>query len=461
MNGAIVRFLSVELFFFKNVEHGKVAFPGLLSRDYFANQAEIVGIYGQNGSGKTALIDALLFLQRLLQGNSLREDAADYIFKQASEATLQFSFSVEQGETRLLADYRFTILQKPDGKFALSRERLSYTDCSKQSRQNKVCFLDFSRDREDVLFLPKSKWNEAVRSGKDHSVRLRVAKILSEKERTSFVFCQEGLSVLRESFRDDSCRLVLDALHGFACHHFFVIKNDPLSTNRIRFLLPMISPEEEQTHGDMLIDLSAPAVLKKQDCSVLSQMLAGMNRVLCAVVPGLTVELVNYGPQLLPSGEEGIKLELVSSRGETKIPLKYESEGIKKILSVLNILIAMYNKRSVCLVVDELDAGVYEYLLGELLSILEQSGKGQLFFTSHNLRPLEMLDPMALVFTTTNPQNRYIRLSPNRTSRNLRDSYLRGIHLGGQKECIYEPTNRFEISRAFRIAGRDLEHEED
>ena len=62
----------------------------------------------------------------------------------------------------------------------------------------------------------------------------------------------------------------------------------------------------------------------------------------------------------------------------------------------------MFNNPSVCMVVDEFDSGIFEYLLGEILQIIRESGKGQLIFTSHNLRPLEMLDTNALIFTTTN-----------------------------------------------------------
>ena len=46
-------------------------------------------------------------------------------------------------------------------------------------------------------------------------------------------------------------------------------------------------------------------------------------------------------------------------------------------------------------------------LLGELLRIMQNSGKGQLIFTSHNLYPLETLESNSIVFTTTNPSARY------------------------------------------------------
>ncbi|MBB6714124.1 hypothetical protein [Clostridium gasigenes] len=42
---------------------------------------------------------------------------------------------------------------------------------------------------------------------------------------------------------------------------------------------------------------------------------------------------------------------------------------------------------------------------------------------------------------------------------NLRDVYLHGISLGGQKENIYEETNNYEISYAFKRAGRVLNDE--
>lgn len=50
------------------------------------------------------------------------------------------------------------------------------------------------------------------------------------------------------------------------------------------------------------------------------------------------------------------------------------------------------------LVIDELDSGVFEYLLGELLSVFSDGGKGQLIFTSHNLRALEMLNKQSIYF---------------------------------------------------------------
>lgn len=122
-------------------------------------------------------------------------------------------------------------------------------------------------------------------------------------------------------------------------------------------------------------------------------------------------------------------------------------------ISILQLLIVIYNQESITVAIDELDSGIFEYLLGEILRIISEKGKGQLIFTSHNLRPLETLDRGFIAFTTTNPVKRYIRMTNIKDNHNLRDFYFRDIVLGEQSEEIYEPTNNAEIALAFREAG--------
>jgi AAA15 family ATPase/GTPase len=143
----------------------------------------------------------------------------------------------------------------------------------------------------------------------------------------------------------------------------------------------------------------------------------------------------------------------MSKKNHKEIPLRYESEGIKKIISILQLLIVVYNNSSITVAIDELDAGIFEYLLGELLRIISEKGKGQLIFTSHNLRPLETLDKGFIAFTTTNPENRYLRMTNVKENNNLRDFYYRDIVLGEQDEVVYDLTNNYDIALAFREAG--------
>ena len=109
--------------------------------------------------------------------------------------------------------------------------------------------------------------------------------------------------------------------------------------------------------------------------------------------------------------------------------------------------------RSVCVAVDEFDSGIFEYLLGEILEILAENIKGQLIFTSHNLRILEKISKDSIIFTTTNPKNRYVKFKYAKPNNNLRDMYLREMIVKEQNEELYKETNQYDIKRAFYRAG--------
>jgi hypothetical protein len=179
-----------------------------------------------------------------------------------------------------------------------------------------------------------------------------------------------------------------------------------------------------------------------------------INIALKAIIPNLQIEIQKISDEVNDEGRRIIQIDVYSLRNGKRFLTKYESEGIKRIVSLLNYLIAFYNSPEICLVVDELDAGIFEYLLGEILGVLNQEAKGQLIFTSHNLRILEKLDNTNIVCSTINPNNRYIRLKGIEKNNNKRDFYIRSIVVGGQNEELYDDTDLQSIGYAFRKANK-------
>ena len=86
MEDRIVRLASLEISNIKNVKNGKIVMPGALCKNPIQNAAEVLGIYGQNGSGKTAVIDSLYYLQKIMIGDSLAEELEEYIDADSSMA---------------------------------------------------------------------------------------------------------------------------------------------------------------------------------------------------------------------------------------------------------------------------------------------------------------------------------------------------------------------------------------
>lgn len=187
-----------------------------------------------------------------------------------------------------------------------------------------------------------------------------------------------------------------------------------------------------------MIKLNEPTVVPKEALTVIKKVIENMNIVLKQIIPGLTIKVNEVGIDILYNNSIGTEIYLSSQKNDKDIPLKYESEGIKKIISILQLLIVLYNNSTITVAIDKLDSGVFEYLLGEILKIISEKGKGQLIFTSHNLRPLETIDKGFIAFTTTNPNKRYIRFSNVKINNNLRDFYYRDIFLGEQNESVYE-----------------------
>ena len=461
---SIVRLASLEISNIKNVNYGKIVMPGVASKNPIRDSAEILGIYGQNGSGKTAVIDTLYYLQRIMVGDSLADEFVEYIDAKSSQAEIVAEFNVFSGDTRYEVGYK-VVLDKTEKGVGIQRETLSYAKNEAGVRSNKTVFIDFQRGKENPVFLPKKRYDEVVENNKDNNTDLIVAYKMAEKSRCSYVFGENSREVFFQKYtnRFKECAALIEALFVFALKDLFVICNTHSGVISANFLLPVAFKIEQDRFGlkgDFAIPMTKPVVLETERKKLLDVLVEQINTVLYTIIPKMSIDVKNYGKQLTDSGEEGYKVELVSIRDDTPpIPIRMESEGIIKIISILNALMQAFAYPSICLAIDEMDAGIFEYLLGELLDVYNKSAKGQLIFTSHNLRALEMLDKESIMFSTANPRKRYIHMKNIKPSNNLRDVYLRGITLGGQDEVIYEATDSLKIARAFRKAGRSIKHD--
>ena len=105
MMETVVRLESITIENFKNIVRGHLSFAN--NRKSF--RTSILGLYGQNGSGKTALIDAIELLQYALKGLPVPEKYADFINVEADAAALHYEFSITGGSGKYEAYYDFKL----------------------------------------------------------------------------------------------------------------------------------------------------------------------------------------------------------------------------------------------------------------------------------------------------------------------------------------------------------------
>lgn len=438
--------------------------PNTVNKILSADKAEILGIYGQNGSGKTAIVDALYFLQKVMVGADLDQSLEDYMTIDSDAAEIFADFNIFMDGIVFEIGYTLS-LRREEKEIVINRETLRAAKNENGIRTNKTTFMDYQRNQTDAIFKPQKRLDEILEANKEIKTDLIVARKMAEKSNCSYIFGESSREIFCREYKNgfQQFSVIISSLFEFALKDLFVIRNTHSGVISANFVLPMafrIENDNIGAKGDFAVLLTEPILVDEERKNLLETIVEQINIVLYTIIPGLQVTIKNYGKQSLDNGEEGWKLELMSKReGMKEIPIRMESEGIIKIISILNALIQAFGNPSICLVIDELDSGIFEYMLGELLDIFKKSAKGQLIFTSHNLRALEMIDKESIMFSTTNPDNRYIHMKNVRESNNLRNMYIRSITLGGQSEQIYEETDSLKIARAFRKAGRGVRSE--
>lgn len=380
------RLNRIEIYNFKNIKRAELDFKN-----------SMLGLYGQNGSGKTALIDVLDLVKMIICGQSVSSDYLNMIHVDAEYSRIVVQFTMDEKERHSEIEYSFKL-----NRTSIYDEILSYGYVDGEARVVKSKLIDTSNS---PTFSPVSKYKSLIGPSKENELNVMVIKKLAYKEFRSFIFSSEFLGIVRN--RSNECKdedflrhvYILESLVDFANYELFVVK------------------------AKCCIDDSM--FLSKSALDVYKRKIESMNRVLPYLVPNLTMGVKVLGKELMRNSSVGYRVELISNN----IPFKYESDGVKRIVLILQPLIEVYNSESVVVAIDDLDCGIHEYLFGEIVNLMSEQAKGQLIFTAHNLRPLEIINKKFLAFTTTDSDNRYVRYKNIAAHNNLRDVYIRDVAL--------------------------------
>lgn len=461
-----IRIKKVVLKDFKSIERGEIVFN--CGRQFVPcnTEADILGIYGQNGSGKTSFIEALAILKDLMSGQPVANSYAECVAVDKDHAELEFVFDLQYPDEIIReASYSFCMSsvnlteEELRERYKNFPEEFDLPDDEKRAIifNEKFSLLWEGASKRQVIidtsskkapFTPDTKRKEIAGGGSKTLVALEVNKQLAKNSAKSFIFMKETLDLFEEKDNKSVFFRVLAELRYFARFYLYVIDTKSSGLIRLNLALPIYTRQ-----GVITLDSRRSMTYPLETFEELSDDLSAISSVLSQLVPGLSIGLRKMSETVAKDGSPAIVTMLMAYRDGKELPLREESDGVRKIISVLSLIIAAFNEESVTVAIDEFDAGIFEYLLGEILQAMEESGKGQFIFTSHNLRPLEVIDKKFLYFTTANPANRYIRLKKIAATNNLRDTYFREIVLNEQDEIIYKRTKRFKIVAALVQAG--------
>ena len=430
MDVAGCRLSRLKIYGYKNVRYGDVSFDGTRKRG-----SSIQGIYGQNGSGKTAVIEAIDILSILLQGKNISHEFLDSINVDSSETCFSYTLRFSGDSAFHEAVYEVHIRE------ALDEAGNRYPEVYRE-----VLILDdtASIDTDSILsFSAITGMDESERSSFFHSVDCW------RRSSRSLLFSK----LFRDVLDNDSIYLNqgIEQLRYYGMFNLLVVCNRSRDVITLRYRT-LIDGEYSFLKDDLPLKGRFPFPeihLGDVRCSI-----DRSNKVLNRMIPGLKLDIRNYGKN--EDGDGWVEVELMSLKNGKAIPLAAESDGIRRLVVIVDLLVSVFMDDSVTLVIDGFDSGFSEYLWRELLKIMSKHGHGQLIFTADNLSALGCLTVHDVTFTTINPNNRYMRMGHVNANDDLRDFYYREIVMEEQMESLYDYVNSAENIYSLMDSGNDL-----
>lgn len=464
MEGKSVKIRELLFNNFKNVNSGKIVFVKNQDKEESNN---ILGLYGGNGTGKTTVFNVLEIVKYYLSDrpyivpSQIKEDwlrkFKDYLTINEDSSSISLKFDIKISKKDYLVEYNLQLVHNKDNSFQFNifQEKLSYKE--KNSK---------------ATYAIKYKANLGYSFTENLKIRMKplmpflnvLGGMYNGIYDKSSIFNNDLLKeVKKHKLNEEVLFQIILELRYFVTRNMCIITNESFGRIDSLVSLPLtfrysdpikknVGPGIDlkvEAGGVHDINLREPHRLDNNTYTLLEKIMQNINSVLDKIIPNMSVSIMKQDT-MLDNGVTGKLIELYTERSGKRIPMRNESSGIVKIISIVQTLIYYCQHEHIFLAIDEFDSSIYEYLFGSLIEALSEEGKGQLIFSSHNLRALEVLDKKNIYFSTTNPNNRYIQLQHVKTNHNLRDFYYRTIILGGQTEKIY---NNNDIS-GLKIALR-------
>lgn len=379
--------LQLELCGIKNIEK-PVSFQfgrKTLPRGWDPSDYRVKGIYGENGSGKTAVITGIKILRELIMNpRYLGEERTQVMLHQlinkntkCFEISAVFLFDNPNRRKEIL-QYHIRLRQKTwDGDYRIDQE-----DCLvKTSLQSKGILL--YRVRDGIL-------EESICQEQDARVlEQATVNLLSQRAMVSFLF--DLISKMKEqSFLVHLLEVFYFALvtrvymneedrheKFFLSRAMDSVLNIPKSTD-MDWRSAMESVKE-QIHGSVLEETIARDQFEEYEKRI----------------HRLESFLKIFKPDLkriwIDRKEDGkiYHCSLNLDYGEYSINEEFESTGIKKLMWLFDGFDAAGSGEIVF--IDELDSNINDVYLCKLIEYITTYGKGQLCFTAHNLSPMRVL----------------------------------------------------------------------
>lgn len=381
--------LRLEICGIKNIEKPVVLsfYKKTIENDFNPADYRVKAIFGENGSGKTALIQAVKILRSILLDENYLYDSETQRFlvetvnKNTKVGYIECEFIIT-GDSSHICNYHVDFAVKDDRRFYIYHERY-------MTKNGK-----YSKNKYNTIF--ETKQGELVAYGTGDSIdsfKRATQNLLGQRSFLTFAF-NESLVDVRSVGREFSYfSLIYLLLFALSVNvyldeednhiNYFIKKRieeidiDDLSSEKISYI--------KQASEQILSSYFDTRIVPKDSFSGFQKRVGNMSSFLKIFKPDL--EGIEIEKKETP---DYYKCELILVYENYRIDQELESKGIKKLIKLFNYLNAASN--GMIVFVDELDSSINDIYLDKLIEFFMYYAEGQLCFTSHNLSPMNILN---------------------------------------------------------------------
>ena len=362
----------------------------------------IKGIYGMNGSGKSAIISSVDILRNILTesnylNNPLVQENLDAIInKKLKELYIEVDYMVNADDEPVLFKYKVILSKDDTQKYIISHEQLSFKPATSKSEVMKRIF-EISDGKINYINKEDGNeefYNDVVGRTMNLLTTASLGVIFLNKFVLSLPGKTESVNIINNIF--GKCTKIL-FFFGSNLHVFLDKSDDHMEYVALNSLKSNRSKENSVVQLKTLINY-----LNNVDAASLNVV-----SVMGNIVPKKlyddykeTISKLYEFLHIFKSDLKGIEIDKKDNKGSFvcnlvmvydgyKISAEYESTGIKKLIRLFAYINEMVHGGIVF--IDEFDSNLHDVYLCALLEYLMEYGKGQLCFTTHNVGPMDVL----------------------------------------------------------------------
>lgn len=361
-----------------------------VDKSFNPDKYRIKAIYGENGSGKSAIITAVKIFQDLIINDNYLNESKTQIFLDEiiNKTTRKFCFSCEflahVKNLNIVYQYSVELGKNDKGLYEIQSEVL------------KTKSGNYANNNYNIVFESKNGELLYVNST-DEQKELLEKKSLNLLISHSFVYMSfanlQKINVIEKEKADLEFLIHIGMCLIFAfIIRVYLAEEDQ---HEIYFLRKKIKEShlENQTlqegfyaYGELANAFSSvnEKMVDKHEFEKYKEKVGQLTEFIRIFKP----ELVSIDIDRKENGEQ-YECDLNLNYGDYSINREFESTGIKKLIRLFDCFVSASTAGIVF--VDEMDSNLNDVYLCNLIEYFMYYGKGQLCFTTHNLDPMTVL----------------------------------------------------------------------